>query len=138
LTRAEFPKHVDGHYYLPILISANYSSTFIPRFFVDCGATKCVIPRLANEKSFHLPVTDPDSNVGTGCGDRDFDCVTIPSISIMKLVVKQGKMKFIETDLREIDVGCWLSDDEDFVLGMSFLSKFNVTMTKKGIIAIQR
>lgn len=139
MSKLEFPKAADGHFYLPIILPFHDNVIFIPRCFVDCGATKCVIPRLANDNTFHFPKTGVDHNVGTGKGERDFDCITIPQITIMNLEMIEGTLKFIETKMQEKDVEGWLGDDDDdFILGMSFLNKFDITMTKKGTIVINR
>jgi len=138
LTRVEFAKQ-NKHYYIPVLISSQGSAT--PTWaFVDTGSTKCMVPISFNSSQLRLRVVGHDKNVGIADGSRDIDYVVVPKIAIAIPRLEFGPANplivFDETDLQETNVETWLGDM--FVMGMNFLSKFDVTLTRKGHIVIER
>jgi len=115
------------------------NSILIPQSFVDTGATKCVVPRTFNKRTLRLPVVGRDKDVGTAKGKREFDYVVVPLMVIANISLQDGALVVRETRLRVRNVPTWLgADDEDFIVGMSFLRHFDVTMRRSGHIIIRK
>lgn len=139
MARLEFPRSIGGHFYLPVLIYGQTHPIFAPRCLVDTGATKCGMPKVLNEKQLSLPVAGHDEDVGTAKGARGFDFVTVPTISLLELKFKGQQILARETDLQVRNIPTWLCDDEeDFIIGMNFLSEFDIILKKNGPMIVER
>lgn len=104
--------------------------------YVDTGASKCIIPKLINDRLFHLTELPPES-VKTGNQPRQFPVVSIPKITLIGVtLVGPNQIQLKDTNLEETNVLTWLGDS--FIVGMNFLSKFDITMKKEGIITVNR
>jgi len=137
LPRLELPKTGD-HFRLPLLIGVNDLRMLAQRALVDYGATKCVIPKIVNDNTFHLPVAGTDEDVETGNGKRDFDYVILPRVIVVEIKVEGATLRIKETGIELHDVPAWLGDEgEEFVAGMSFLEKFDITTKRGGTIVIE-
>lgn len=140
----EFPKLHMGHYYLPVIYHATRSpsaqtSFSVPYCLVDFGATKCLIPKIVNENTLKLPILDRNKDIDTGKGLRDFDVVVIPRMGIARLDLKGDQLIFLMSDLDEYDVQAWLGGNkQEFVLGMNFLEKFDISFKRVGKVIISR
>ena len=89
-----------------------------------------------NDRFFHLPVIDHDSNVTTASNSTGFDVVVIPKICLVAATLVSNNLQITDTALDERNVKAWLGSS--FILGMNFLSKFDVSMARNGTITIQR
>ncbi|MFI5450173.1 MAG: hypothetical protein ACHQ03_10485 [Candidatus Bathyarchaeia archaeon] len=126
------------HFFLPLLIGVNDFGILAQRALVDYGATKCVVPKIVNDNTFHLPIKGTDKDVDTGNGKRDFQYVIIPRVIVVEVKVEGATLQIKETGIEVRDVAAWLGDeDEEFVAGMSFLQKFDITMKKGGTIVLE-
>lgn len=139
MTRLSFPKHDSGHFYLPVLLWGSKDTN--PRFtfcLVDTGATKCTIPRTFNEKELGLSVDGSDTNVGTASGQQDLDFVTVPRMCVAELEIKtkEGSFSMKPTDLVVQNFEAWLLDK--FIVGMNFLENFDIRLTRKGQLIVER
>jgi len=158
LTRVEFTRPRGGHVRLDVLVQGQSSSPIFFKGFVDAGATVCGIPRSINARFLGLPVVGRDRNVRIASGMQDFDYVIVPKICIARLRMKlhyesvwaqlrrqfeYASMNFEETDLEERNVKAWITDDgteqdEEIILGMNFLEKFDMIWKRNGRIIVQR
>ncbi len=138
MTRLVFSKGPDGHFYLPMNVYGSEANSIGVSGFVDTGASKCQILREANNVALKLKVHGHDSDVSTASGHQVFDVVTIPRITLMRITVrsKVGSLLVEETDLEERNVEAWVGDM--FILGMNFLSKFDIQLKRTGRIIISR
>jgi len=106
---------------------------------VDFGATKCLIPKIVNENTLKLPILDRNKDIDTGKGLRDFDVVVIPRMGIARLDLKGDQLVFLMSGLEEYDVQAWLGDNkQEFILGMNFLEKFDISFKRVGKVIISR
>jgi predicted aspartyl protease len=103
---------------------------------VDTGASKCNIPATLNDRIFHFPIVGHDSNVTTASNPRGFDIVTIPRICLSQVTVVSNQLQVTDTPLEEQNISAWLGDS--FILGMNFLSRFDISMFRNGRITIGR
>jgi len=111
------------------------------RALVDTGATKCVIPREDNERLLHFSKAGCDGKVDTALGEASYDWVVVPRMTLMmKREINIGPLYVTyaleETDLSLDNVEAWLGDD--YMIGMNFIDKFDVTMSKAGIMTFRR
>lgn len=137
MRRLELPR-LSGYYILPLLVSIDTFSILAQRALVDYGATKCVIPKIVNDKTLHLPIIGTDKDVETGNGKRDFQYVILPRVIIVEINFAGKTFQIKETGLEVRDVPAWLGDEEEeFVAGLSFLDKFNITMKKGEMIVVE-
>ncbi len=139
LTRLEFSKLPDGHYYLPVVFFGHSGHPlFVPNCFVDTGATNCAIPRIVCEKELKLPVLGHDNNVGTATGSKGFDYTKVPTISLAELKIGEDSVVATVTDLEATNVKTWITDEEEFVVGMSLVDHFDLMMRRTGRMIIER
>ncbi len=103
---------------------------------VDTGASKCAIPTALNGRLFQFPLVGHDNNVTTASNPRGFDVVVIPKICLVAVNVASNQLQVTDTNLEELNVSAWLGDS--FILGMNFLSKFDISMLQNGKITIGR
>lgn len=137
-----FSQHPSGHYFLPIIFYGKkpypYDSILIPQCFVDTGATKCVVPRTFNRLTLQLPIKGRDRDVGTANGKNRFNYVIVPKMTIARISMGDHGLVYTDTKLQLRNVPTWLgADDEDFIVGMSFIHNFDVTMKKRGNITLR-
>ena len=125
------PKHPSGHYFLFVRYWANNGQRLDAPIdaFVDTGASKCSIPAISNDRIFHLPIVDHDSNVRTASNPTGFDVVIIPRICLVAASLVSNQLQIVDTALEERNVSAWLG--HSFILGMNFLSKFDVSMLRQ-------
>jgi predicted aspartyl protease len=98
-----------------------------------------VVPRTFNRRTLKLPIAGRHKDVGTAKGPRIFSYVVIPSIAVAQISLKDGRLIFRETPLKARNVPTWLAtDDEDFIVGMSFLRHFDVNIERRGKIIVRR
>lgn len=107
------------------------------RALVDTGSTKCMVPKVDNDKTFHLEKAGRDKGVSTALGKADYDWVIIPRISLMREKQTYIGPFLVTYDLEETglaleNVETWLGDE--YIVGMNFMDKFDVTLTKDGHI----
>jgi hypothetical protein len=98
-----------------------------------------VIPRTFNKRTLKLPIAGRDKDVGTAKGRKGFTFVVVPVIAVAWVSLKDGRLAYGDTPIRVRNVPTWLTDDdEDFIVGMSFLRHFDVSMAKAGKIVVRR
>lgn len=107
---------------------------------VDTGASKCMIPASYNREYLKLPTLGKTKGVLTADGRADFDNVSIPMIVLVELVLKFGpdyaRLTSVKADLQETSVEAWLG--KALVLGINFLSKFDIALKRTGFIVVER
>lgn len=130
--------HPSGHYFLFCRYWANNGQRIDAPVdaFVDTGASKCNIPAVLNDRLFHLPIVGHDSNVRTASNPTGYDVVVIPRMCVVATTLVANQLQIVDTALEEQDVSAWLG--HSFILGMNFLSKFDVLMIRSGKITIER
>lgn len=135
MTRLDYPTAADGHYYLPISVYGSKGRFVRGWGLVDTGASKCQIPREENENSLTLPISRRES-VNTAGGARVYSVVNLPRIVLTQvtLAARGPLLKVEETDLIAENVETWLGDM--FILGINFLSKFEIKLKRSGRIII--
>jgi len=89
-----------------------------------------------NDRVFHLPIVGHDSDVRTASNPTGFDVVVIPKMCLLAVTVVFNRLEIVDTVLEEQNVSAWLG--HSFILGMNFLSKFDITMLRSGRITIGR
>lgn len=135
VTRA---KHPSGHYFLFVRYWTNSGQRIDTPVdaLVDTGASKCSIPAALNDRIFHLPVVGHDNNITTALNPTEFDVVTIPKICLSHVTVVSNQLEVTDTALEEQNVSAWLG--HSFILGMNFLSNFDISMLRIGRITLGR
>jgi len=137
----EYRRRQDGLYHAALQIEfGNGGNLTNSRVLVDTGASKCAIPRELNEKFLHLAIAGVDHGVNTALGGTSYEWVVIPKMTLMrKKEIHIGPIFYAydleETDLSQTNVETWLSDCS--VIGMNFMGKFDVRMTKDRRIILE-
>ncbi len=137
MMRLGYARAQDGHYYLPISIYGSKRRFVRGLGLVDTGAAKCQIPIEENDNTLRLQTLRQES-VNTAGGAQIFGVVSLPRIVLTKVVVgvRGRSLSVEETDLKEGNVEAWLGDM--FILGMNFLSKFDIQLMRRGHIILSR
>ncbi len=137
MTRLDYPSARDGHYYLPITIYGSKRGFVRGLGLMDTGASKCQIPTEENDNSLKLQILRQES-VNTAGGAQFFGVVSLPRIVLTRVAVgvRGRSLSVEETDLKESNVEAWLGDM--FILGMNFLSKFDIQLKRGGHIILSR
>lgn len=133
MTRLQFRK-IGAHYFLPVSLNVGIETLF-DKALVDTGATKCSVSIGVNNTYFHLPVVGRDDDVKTATSPQGLEFIRIPKIVVMQEISPAGT--FQETDIQEKIVETWLSGDQ-IIMGMNFLNRYNITMTRDGLMIIER
>ncbi len=133
MTRLQF-RRMGAHYFLPVSLNVGIESLFV-KALVDTGATKCSVPIGVNNTYLHLPVVGRNDDVKTATSPQGLEFVRIPKIVVMQEIGLAGT--FQETDIQEQNVETWLSGDQ-IIIGMNFLNRYDITMTRNGLMTIER
>jgi predicted aspartyl protease len=138
MPRVEYPKQRDGHYHLPICIWTATGQQLAPIVaMVDTGASKCVIPKAFNDAALKLPVAGHDSDVKTASAPMGYDYVVLPKVGLVSFALATtSTVTFQTVGLDETDVKAWLG--ENFIVGMNFLSTFDISLMRKNFISVER
>ena len=132
MTRLQFSR-TGSHYFIPVSLNVGIGSLVV-RALVDTGASKCGVPVGVNNSYFHLLVVGRDEGVKTATLPQGLEFIRIPKIVVMQETNIAGI--FQETEIQEQNVETWLTGDQ-IIIGMNFLNKYDVTMTRNGTMIIE-